>query len=90
MVASFRPRRLIPVVRPYGLGIGSNRVQIRYETKDNGDIQVACVCLKTDSWLDYLAFKQEAPRALRGQDVRAYARYLRAALLCLFGHRKLL
>jgi hypothetical protein len=61
-------------------------VQIRSEIKDNGDIQLACVCLKTDSWLDYLAFKQEAREAFVRQDVKAYARYLRAALLCLFAH----
>lgn len=61
-------------------------MQIRCEIKDNGDIQLACVCLKTDSWLDYLAFKQEAREAFVRQDVKVYARCLRAALLCLFAH----
>ena len=61
-------------------------MQIRCEIKDNGDIQLACFCLKIDRWLDYLAFKQEAREAFARQDVKAYARYLRAALLCLFAH----
>lgn len=61
-------------------------MQIRCEIKDNGDIQLACICLKTDSWLDYLAFKQDAREAFQSENVKAYARYLRAGLLCLFAH----
>ena len=38
-------------------------MQIRCEIKENGDIQVACCCLKTDTWLDYISFKQDAREA---------------------------
>jgi hypothetical protein len=61
-------------------------MQIRVEIKDNGDIQLVCVCLKTDSWHDYLSFKADAVRAFRAKDIKAYARFLRAALLCMFAH----
>ena len=61
-------------------------MKIRCKIEDNGDIELVCFCLKTDSWLDYLAFKQEAREAFIRQDVKASARYLRAALLCLFAH----
>jgi hypothetical protein len=49
----------------------SDSVKIRCKIKDNGDIELACSCLKTDSWLDYLAFKQEAREAFVRQDVKA-------------------
>lgn len=61
-------------------------MKIRCEVMDNGEIQVIGFCLKTDSWLDYLAFKQDAREAFARNDVKAYARSLRAGLLCLFAH----
>jgi hypothetical protein len=59
---------------------------MRLWVTDSGDIGIACYCLKTDSWLDYIAFKEDARAAFARQDVRGYARFLRAALLSLFGH----
>jgi|ERR1043166_9137793 hypothetical protein len=61
-------------------------MQIRVEAKDDGQIEISCCCLKTDSWHDYLAFKQDARDAFVRHDVKAYARYLRAGLLSMFGH----
>jgi len=61
-------------------------MQIRAEIQENGDLKLACFCLKTDSWLDYLAFKEDAKHALANGDIRAYCRFLRAALVCLFAH----
>ncbi len=61
-------------------------MQILCEIEDNGDIKIASYCLRTDSSLDYLAFKEEAKQALAKSDIKAYARFLRAALICLFSH----
>ena len=35
-------------------------MEIHCKIQENGDIEYACICLKTDSWHDYLEFKQEA------------------------------
>ena len=61
-------------------------MQIRCTIEDNGDIQLSCICLKPGGWLDYLAFKEEAHKAFESENVKAYARYLREGLFCLFGH----
>jgi hypothetical protein len=61
-------------------------MQVRCKIKDNGDVEICCLCLKTDSWLDYQEFKQDAREAFARRDVKAYATYLRAGLFCLFAH----
>jgi hypothetical protein len=61
-------------------------MQIRVEVKDNGDINIVRLCLATDSWLDYLAFKEDARGAFARGDVKACARFLRAgATRCITG-----
>ena len=51
-----------------------------------GVVQIAAYCLTTDSWQDYLSFRDEAREALRRADRRRANRNLRAALLSLFSH----
>jgi hypothetical protein len=51
-----------------------------------GDVQIAAYCLTTDSWQDYLAFRDEAREAFQRGDKRRGNRNLRAALLSLFSH----
>jgi hypothetical protein len=54
--------------------------------KTDGKTTIAAYCLKTDSWQDYLAFRQDAKRASAEGDQRNANRFLRAALTCLFSH----
>ena len=35
-------------------------MQINCEIRENGNIQTSCTCLKSDCWMDYLAFKADA------------------------------
>ncbi len=43
-------------------------MQVRCEVKEDGNIHVSCFSLKTDSWLDHLAFKQDARTAFARND----------------------
>lgn len=47
---------------------------------------VGSYCLKTDSWQDYLAFKEDVKLAVLAGDGRKINRCLRAALINLFSH----
>lgn len=51
-----------------------------------GNTTVAAYCLKTDSWLDFLAFKTDAQQSEKEGDYRKKNRCLRAALIFLFSH----
>src|SRR5712691_7251385 len=53
---------------------------------EDGNPTVAAYCLKTNSWHDYLAFKEDAKQAISREDHRNAKRFLRAALTCLFSH----
>jgi len=53
---------------------------------ENGSPTVAAYCLKTDSWHDFLAFRDDARKAIVEGDRRRGNRFLRAALTCLFSH----
>jgi hypothetical protein len=50
---------------------------------ENGSPTVAAYCLKTDSWHDFLAFREDAWHAIVEGDQRRGNRFLRAALTCL-------
>lgn len=61
-------------------------MQIRVEVDGEGNLLWTACCLKTDSWLDYLAFKKDACAAKDSKNLKLYARSLRAALVFLFSH----
>ncbi|MDX6443123.1 MAG: hypothetical protein QOH71_197 [Blastocatellia bacterium] len=53
---------------------------------ENGSPTVTAYCLKTDSWHDFLAFRDDARHVILEGDQRRGNRFLRAALTCLFSH----
>lgn len=62
----------------------SERLILTFDDQDNPVL--AAYCLKTDSWHDFLAFKEDARLAIVDDDQRRANRFLRAALTCLFSH----
>jgi hypothetical protein len=59
---------------------------VRITIEPSGSATLAAYCLKTDSWNDYLAFKEDAKQAIAQADQRNANRFFRAALICLFMH----
>jgi hypothetical protein len=59
---------------------------VRITIDAEGVTEIAAYCLTTDSWQDYLAFREEARTAIDTGDQRSANRYLRAALHCVFAH----
>src|ERR1043166_1061397 len=53
---------------------------------DEGSTTLAAYCLKTDSWHDFLALKEDAKQSILEGHQRRTNRCLRAALMCLFSH----
>jgi hypothetical protein len=57
-----------------------------FDFAPDGTVLFAAYCLRTDSWHDYLAFMTDAECSIAVGDLRNSNRFLRAALICLFGH----
>jgi len=74
------------VTKPQGEELSKGCGQLEVTVAEDGRISLTALCLKTDSWEDYQAFKLLAREAGDRGDVKACRRYLRAALMCLFSH----